>query len=217
MNIEKIIEFYYDTKSCEDGIKDNLLNALKDVSREYKVFYIKQIDFSIFDKSCVDYMLLGSYVIFIPVRFIDGLILGFLLKNDSGIRYYKLIFDKQKPFVYGYQDLFDYDIEKDDKDVIFVVEGIKDFCYIKRKHKYVVACLSSSLPNDFYGYLSSFTNRLVFLLDSDEAGLNSALKYKNHLRFIMPFKDLGVYYDNEIEREIVDTYFNNVLSVLKGV
>ena len=152
----------------------------------------------------------NKFFYMIPVQSVKGTIYSFVFRrifdnsSSGNTRYYSLRTYKDEDYkissyMYGfYKDFETYeDDSKNGSKPIVICEGIKDCIYLKQFYPYVLAMNGSSMGQNPY-YLRYITNKILFVSDSDETGLQEFFRDTWNLRK-MDFFTGGVKLDKGIK------------------
>lgn len=134
---------------------------------------------------------------------------GFILKSQ----------DKMTVHYSSYYNVFNLEAVEDKKDYLFLVEGIKDAYLLLRDGYSVVSMLTASVAGGFLEYIGSKYKKIIVVLDNDETGHRSAIKFREkakkfklNLVVDIPkdFKDMGDWFDID-KREVVERFYSRLV------
>lgn len=165
--------------------------------------------------SPVQEFLRGSrYLNMIPVSDYENHIYGFILRSpfNEPKRFMNLAFGDF--FLYGLSSFNDFTYGKK----LLLVEGVKDCEAVKLFYPYCIAYLSSFPTQRLTRLFDSMTNRVVVISDNDRSTRSMVEKKTRQCGWFFtypPCKDMGMVFDRDFDRSILEAYIRGVLSVSK--
>jgi DNA primase len=216
-----MINFYHSlsTKYFDDAYCKAFLlktgNTLKyfDISSNYdKIFEIDYFDKDK-KKNIKDFLLKYKEVYVIPLELPDDSIIGFQLRSKNIKDFCNVKLNEKYPQIFGLYDFKDFKYNTP----IILCEGSKDALFIKLFYKYTLAYLTSQPTKLLFEFLLTITNRIIFIPDNDDAGLqlDTFKKFKIFKKYhcnVLNYKDFGSYW--EVDNDYLKNSFIRELETI---
>lgn len=206
---QAIVDFYLgypNTKARRDDIYGSLRDQYK-----YPVKQVGSIPLGEGYKPLSDMLEQFEYFNMIPVVTYRDEFLGFILRSPSHDRKWFSVIKFVDYFVYGLDTFKEFGY----KDVLILVEGIKDCEAVKRVYPYCLSYLTSMPSGVLAEFLQHLSSNIVVISDNDNTK-RSTLKRSKGLgfsHFVPPIKDLGTYLENN-DMKGLKGFIDGVLSVV---